>query len=247
MFILSEDYWEVKTTKDKNRGVFAKKIIPAGTVIADYLGVILPADQENKTGPTYTMTFNDAAIIVPKDPSEIGAHVINHSCISTCDSYPYKGHVLIFALRKIFPEEELTYQYLIDPPENVNEPTLMHPCKCGSLICHGTMNTTSQIVEKLEKSLSFLDDKESETLPVPYGSELPKLTSYPKTIPDHPVYDLFGSTHKKPLESLETKLPTIYDIRNTIRTSGKRINFVNIGFTLEGIMDGLLVSQKNEN
>ncbi len=247
MFILSEDYWELKLTKDRNRGIFAKKIIPPGTVIGDYLGLLLPASQENKIGPTYTMYFNDTSILVPSDPSEVDVHLLNHSCISTCDTYPYKGHALIFALRKIFPGEELTFQYLIDPPVSGNEPTSMHPCLCGSLICHGTMNTTPQIVEKLEETLSFLDDKDYEKLPVPYGNELPKLDFYPKKIPDHSAYDLCGSFIKTPFISHEKRLPSINNIRNKIRMTGRRINYINLGFTLVGIMDGVLISQKNED
>ena len=41
MFLLKDTDWEIKKTKEKGLGVFAKKEIKAGTVISDYLGKII--------------------------------------------------------------------------------------------------------------------------------------------------------------------------------------------------------------
>ena len=48
MFLLNTDYWEVKESEKKGRGVFVKKDITAGTVIGDYLGKIVSDDDETK-------------------------------------------------------------------------------------------------------------------------------------------------------------------------------------------------------
>lgn len=246
MILIPKDFWEVRHTAEKDRGIFATKIIAPGTVIADYLGTLLPAHQEDKIGPTYTMFFNDDTIIVPSDPSIIGAHVLNHSCVPTCDSFPYKGHILIFALRKIFPGEELTYQYMIDPPADSKKPSIMYPCRCNSVLCNGTMNTTADLQKKNMEFVHMVQQKEhTETVPVPYRNELPKLDSYPSKISDHLIYDLFGSPLKKPLKSYKTSLPNIFSIRNTIRMTGKMIIYCKLGFTLMGIKNGLIISKFN--
>ena len=59
MFLFSNDYWEIKITSKKGKGVFAKKDIPPGTVIGDYLGIpILDKNyDENKSG-LFDMYFN---------------------------------------------------------------------------------------------------------------------------------------------------------------------------------------------
>lgn len=247
MLILSEDYWYVKDTPQKGRGVFVKKEIPGGTVIGDYLGTLLPTKEENKTGPTYAMTYNELAIIVPPNPAAIGVHSVNHSCMPNCDTFPYKGHVLLFALRKIFLGEELSYVYLIDPPPEGNKPVLMHPCRCGSLICHGTMNTTDQILKKTEEFIKKVESEEySHTLPVPFGQMLPPLKEYPHEIPDYPVYDIFGSTSEQPLYLNNEIVPSMKKIRELIRESGRMLHFKKIGINIVGIMNYLLIAKHNE-
>lgn len=245
MFILSEDYWSIKDTPHKGRGVFAKKIIEPGTVIGDYLGILIPADDEDMHGPTYAMYYNEEAIIVPDDPSSIGAHIVNHSCMPNCDTYPYKGHTLLFALRKIFPEEELTFHYLIDPPADPSKPALMYPCRCGSLICHGTMNTNPEIQKKTTEFVQRVDSIDhTKELPVPFGQELPELSEYPTTISDDPVYDIFGSSVVPPLESDDQTIPDITSLRNIIRREGKIIRYNKIGITVLGMMEGLIIANK---
>lgn len=245
MFILPQDYWQVKETPHKGRGIFATKEIPGGTVIGDYLGILLPAEQESKTGPTYSMTYNSQAIILPPDSNDIDVHVINHSCMSNCDTFPYKNHAIIFALRKIFPGEELSITYLIDAPPESNQPVLMHPCRCGSPICHGTINTTHQIMEKTQKFVEEIDGSD-DSLPVPFGELLPALPIYPKEIQDYPIYDIYGSTFHKPLELEDETMPATIKIREYIRESGRTLHFKKLHVTILGIMNELLVAKNDE-
>lgn len=246
MFILPQEYWQVKSTPHKGRGIFAVKEIPGGTVIGDYLGQLLPAEQENKTGPTYAMTFNKRAIILPPDTKQIGIHVVNHSCMSNCDTFPYKGHVILFALRKIFAGEELTYPYLIDPPPEGNEAALMHPCRCGSLICHGTMNTTHHIQEKTAQFIEEVDGQDDGSLPVPFGEMLPALAEYPKNIVDHTIYDIYGSPTHEPLQLEDEKMPSTKKIREYIRESGRNLHLKKLHITIIGIMNELLIAKNDE-
>ena len=82
MFLISKDYWEVRETKEKGRGVFAKKGIAAGTVVGDYLGRVIKTaeyDLDRDKEGLYLMYLTDEASIYP-DLKKPGLHLFNHSC-----------------------------------------------------------------------------------------------------------------------------------------------------------------------
>ena len=64
-----------------NRGVFATKPIRAGTVVGDYLGLLIPNEQEDayETGQdVYLMAYDERLSIWP-DQAQPGVHLVNHS------------------------------------------------------------------------------------------------------------------------------------------------------------------------
>ena len=116
MFLIPEDFWEVRKTAEKGLGVFAKKEILAGTVIGDYLGKVIKTaeyDLERDAKGLFLMYLNDSASIYP-DLSKPGIHLLNHSCEPNCWIYCFRGHTLFFALRNIKKGEELYCHYGVD-------------------------------------------------------------------------------------------------------------------------------------
>src|SRR5476651_958428 len=110
MFILPPEYLDVRKTEDRGNGVFAKKDIPAGTIIGDYLGKLIREEEEEKYEDEkcfYLMYYSNKASIFP-DGKKPGIHLINHSCEPNTYMYTYQGRTLYFALRQIFAGEELT-------------------------------------------------------------------------------------------------------------------------------------------
>ncbi len=193
MFLLAEDYWQIKKTKEKGYGVFAKKEIRAGSIIGDYLGKVIKTayyDLDNDKNGLYLMYLSDQASIYP-DLRKPGIHLLNHSCAPNCWIYIHSGHTLFFALRKINPEEELTISYLLSPKSEYCKPCL-HNCKCDSKFCTGTMHLSEDKYQTWQK---FQNEEKKKTKKVKavFGKNLPKLTSYPKTIPNNPIYKkLYG-------------------------------------------------------
>lgn len=187
MFLLSDDYWQVKNTKEKGRGVFAKKRVLAGTVIGDYLGkVIHIADYDPVIEKgMYLMYFSDRAFIYP-DLSVPGIHLLNHSCIPNCWMYIYQGHTLFFALRTIEAGGEFTISYLLSPKDNTCSPC-MHICKCGSLICTGTMHLTPEKYARWQR-FQIMERKKTKNSPFTIGQDLSRLPSYPEKIPANRIY-----------------------------------------------------------
>ena len=190
MFLLEDDCWEIKKTKEKGRGVFAKKEIKAGTVISDYLGKVVNIaeyDLEQDKNGLYLMYLTDKACIYP-DLTKPGPHLINHSCRPNCWIYIFHGHTLFFALRKIKPGEELTISYLLSPKDKTCNPCV-HYCKCGSKFCTGTMHL-SKDKYKLWQKIQDEEKRKTKIAKFAFGKNLKKLTSYPKIISNNQIHQL---------------------------------------------------------
>ncbi len=189
MILLSDDYWEIRETLKKGRGVFAKKDIPKGVVIGDYLGkVIHPQDAIVDEENFYLMYYHDGAAIAP-DLEKPGVHLLNHSCVPNAWLYIYKGHTLAFTLKKILKGEELTIPYLLSPKDEFCKPCL-HICKCASPKCSGTMHLSK---DKYNSWRKFNEKWASETKreKVSFGKDLPLLNTYPKTISKDYIKEIY--------------------------------------------------------
>lgn len=188
MFLLSSDYWHIQKTKEKGRGVFARKKIAAGTIIGDYLGKVIKTstyDLSKDTKGLYLMYLTDQASIYPnlKKPD---IHLFNHACVPNCWMYIYRGHTLFFSLRDIEAGEELTISYLLSPKDETCD-LCTHVCRCSSISCSGTMHLTKQQYEKWQRFLG-LEKKKTKCVRFVYGKILPKLSVYPTRISGDPMY-----------------------------------------------------------
>lgn len=196
MILLNEDSWEVKPTKYKGDGLFAKKEIKPGIVIGDYLGKVLrtaEADIPSEKESFYLMYYHDQASIFP-DLTKPGIHLLNHSCMPNCAFFTFHGHILFFTLRKIFAGEELTVNYMLSPQDEFCNPC-PHICKCESEFCTGTMHLSE---DRYLKWREFQESqaKKTKRKRIAYNKDLPPLTSYPKLIPAYPIYNLLSSPKK---------------------------------------------------
>lgn len=135
----------VKKSKIHNTGVFARKDIPKGTKVVEYVGEKITKSEaekrcdkqfresknHTKSGGVYVFELNKKYDIDGK-VSWNPARYINHSCNPNCEVDLIKGHLWIIALKNIKKDEEITYNYGYDF-EDYKE----HPCKCGSENCVG--------------------------------------------------------------------------------------------------------------
>jgi SET domain-containing protein len=121
-------------------GCFSERVILEDTFIVEYKGDIISAEDAYKreSDPSrpgiYTFWINDNIVIDGLENGNI-AKYINHSCDPNC-YYNFEGNrVLIFALKDINPDEELTIDYCYDSAgEKVT-------CLCGSEKCRGFINS----------------------------------------------------------------------------------------------------------
>ncbi len=128
-------------------GCFARKFIPKGTRIIEYLGERLSHKDADKryedADPDDNHTFlfiADRRTVIDATRGGNESRFINHSCDGNCTSETEKGRVFIESIKDIQKGEELGYDYQIprdkeDPPD-VDK---TYACRCGSPKCRGSM------------------------------------------------------------------------------------------------------------
>lgn len=149
--------YQIKKTKQKGLGVFAKKEIKAKIIIGEYTGKrieIEKYDLEQDKDGLYLMFLDDKYAIYP-DLNTEDIHLINHSCEPNCWIINTDGKVYFFALRDIQKGEELTISYLLPPKDKTCNPCT-HSCYCGSLKCTGTMHQPVDEFNRWQKFQSTL-------------------------------------------------------------------------------------------
>lgn len=187
MFLIPKGSWQVKRTKEKGLGVFARNKIVRGTVIGDYLGKVIKTieyDLKKDEAGLYLMYLTDELSVYP-DLTKPDVHLINHSCTPNCWIYIHQGHTLFFAIRDINLNEELTISYLLAPKGKCNPCT--HICKCGTENCTGTMHLSEKKYEIWQK-FQETHRKRTKLSKFVVGKKLPKLKKYPKILNSDPIY-----------------------------------------------------------
>ncbi len=133
------------------RGVYARKTIPEGTRIVEYIGEkITKAESDRRElkrlerkkrggdSSVYFFILNKRYDLDGRTSRNI-ARLINHSCQPNCRAENDRGHIWIIAKREIAEGEELFFDYgfsFADWRE--------HPCRCGTKKCVGYIVDVSQ-------------------------------------------------------------------------------------------------------
>lgn len=179
MFLLGSYYWEIRATKDKGRGVFARKAITLGVVIGDYVGELIKfteVDYDKEKENMFLMYYNDTLGIYP-DLSKPGVHLLNHSCYPNAFIYAYKNHTLVCAINDIKKDEEITISYLLPPKADCKN--CSHNCRCGSKNCTNTMHLSEKkymVWQNFQKHIVSKGKNKDEE------KELKPLAKYPRHI-----------------------------------------------------------------
>ena len=151
----------VKTSKIHGKGVYAKKDIPKGIKVIEYVGNIVSRDriaeeqysksEKTGAGSVYIFELNKKQD-VDGNVSWNPARYINHSCDPNCRYKRIDNHIWIVSFRDIKKGEELSYDYGYDLEEYKN-----HPCKCNSKNCLGYI-----IGRRYWKKFKRLSEEESK-------------------------------------------------------------------------------------
>jgi uncharacterized protein len=128
---------EVRKSHIHGRGVFARRDIPAGTRLMEYVG--LPISKKKSAELTmkqnrYLFTLNGASDLNGK-VSWNPARLINHSCEPNCEAnLDDNDRIWIFSIKPIPSGQELTFNHGYGLENFTN-----FPCRCGAPSCAGYM------------------------------------------------------------------------------------------------------------
>lgn len=159
-------YIVVRKSRIHNKGVFARKDIPAGTRIIEYTGEKITkakayeiyeqsfqSHKKNKNnGAVYLFELNKRYDINGNVPYNT-ARYINHSCDPNCETDIIRGKIWIIAVRDIRKGEEITYNYGYSYEDHED-----HPCLCGSDRCIGYILKEDEW-PKLKRKLTRLKNR----------------------------------------------------------------------------------------
>lgn len=140
-----ESKWaEVRESGIHQKGLFARRDIPAGTRIIEYVGEkIIKAESERRRdeqdqsgrasgdGTVYVFILNSRYDIDGNVPWN-AAKYANHSCEPNACTDVTKRRIWLIASRNIAKDEEIVYDYGFDL-----ECWEENPCRCGAKSCVG--------------------------------------------------------------------------------------------------------------
>lgn len=131
-----------------NWGLYAVEPIAANEMIIEYVGEMIRAPladlrernyQRAGIGSSYLFRIDDTVVVDATKKGGI-ARFINHCCTPSCTAKIIKvegeKRIVIYALRNIGANEELTYDYKFE--RELGEERI--PCLCGSPACKGFLN-----------------------------------------------------------------------------------------------------------
>lgn len=142
---LRRKYLILRRSGIHSRGVFARREIPKGTRILEYVGekitkaeslrrvaaTELFARKDPRRGAVYIVDLNRRYDLDGRVRRNY-ARFVNHSCDPNCDLYDIGGRLWIIARRRIRAGDELSYDYGYSLDVHRD-----HPCRCGSPSCIG--------------------------------------------------------------------------------------------------------------
>ena len=141
------DFIRVAPSSIEGKGVFAKRMIPRGTRIIEYLGArrtieSLVTAVANGAEPSVYLIHLHEGMVIDGAIDGNDARFINHGCDPNCEIYLFGDRLYVYAMRDIDPGEELTFDYALNTPPGLavkKGRAKDYPCRCGSPNCRGTM------------------------------------------------------------------------------------------------------------
>lgn len=109
-------------------GLYAEEPVKKGAIVIEYVGNRLKTADANRKGGKYLFEVNSRTTI-DGTPRWNTARYINYSCEPNAEPVLHGNRVMIEAIRKILPGEEITYDYGKEYYEEFIKP---HGCKCAS-------------------------------------------------------------------------------------------------------------------
>lgn len=139
----------IRRSKIHADGVYTTSPIKKATVVTEYTGPRLTNEQADAiydhSPRTYLFGLVDGENVIDGDGI---AAFINHSCDPNCEADEVRGRVIIRAIRRISPGEEIAYDYNLYDGD-LDDAAL---CFCGSKKCRGSMYSEKELEHRRKLS-----------------------------------------------------------------------------------------------
>jgi SET domain-containing protein len=141
---------ELRRSSIHGLGGFARKAIPKGTRVIEYIGEKITNAEADRRYDDEAMRKHHTFLFILNERTCVDAafdgnesRFLNHSCEPNCEAVISRGHIWIEALKTIPAGTELVYDYQYEDDADYTEEDLrFYACHCGSPKCRGTIVKT---------------------------------------------------------------------------------------------------------
>lgn len=120
--------FEIRTSPGMGWGLFAREQVSQGDFIVEYTGVKIPTEIADQSDSRYLFEVNKDWTLDGVAQNNHGRW-LNHACMPNVEAIGEEDKIMLYALRDIFPGEELTIDY---GKEYFDEFIKPHGCRCGA-------------------------------------------------------------------------------------------------------------------
>jgi uncharacterized protein len=120
--------FEIREAPGMGWGLFAREEVSQGDFIVEYTGIKIPTKEADVSKSRYLFEIDKKWTIDGETQSNRGRW-LNHSCVPNVEALGEGDKILFYAVRDIFPGEELTIDY---GQEYFDEFIKPHGCRCGA-------------------------------------------------------------------------------------------------------------------
>lgn len=145
------------------KGMFAKRDIKKGEMLAVFGGYVMTLDKERKLSEKYRDTGTQISenLIIATGEKKEDTDYFNHSCDPNSG---FNGQIFLVAIRDIKRGEEMTFDYAMVLYGNSPKKSYIMKCLCGSKKCRKTITENDWKIPELQKKYDsyfqyFLQEK----------------------------------------------------------------------------------------
>jgi SET domain-containing protein len=146
------EWMELRGSPIHGLGAFARKDIPKGTRIIEYVGEKISNAEADRRYDDDKMEQHHTFLFILNSKQCLDAtyggdasRFINHSCDPNAEAFIPRGRIWIEAIKNIPAGAEIAYDYgYEDDPKYTIEDYRRYACRCGSPKCRGTIVDTKK-------------------------------------------------------------------------------------------------------
>ena len=146
-------WMELRRSPIHGLGAFARREIPKGTKIIEYVGEKISNAEADRRYDDETMANHHTFLFILNSKQCIDAafegnesRFINHSCDPNCEAFIPRGRIWIESIKDIPKGAELAYDYAFEDDKKYTREDYLdkYGCRCGSANCRGTIVETKK-------------------------------------------------------------------------------------------------------